>query len=414
MTAAQPFVRRVTIRNYKSIAACDVELGMFTILVGRNGSGKSNFLDALRFVAESLQTSLDHAMKARGGINEVRRRSTGHPTSFRIELQLRLSDDQDATYEFEVTAQQRGGFLVKSERLQIRRPNGSEVGFRVSEGKKVDPINLGGRTNGGLLPSEGFPLPPAATDRLYLVAASGLPDFRPVYDALSTMGFYNLNPQAIRELQSPDPGDILHRDGGNLAGVIGRLTSEAPNEKERILEYLRVIVPEVSEIQRLPLGPSETLEFIQEVSGSKHPWRFHASNMSDGTLRALGVLVAVMQLNSGRNSMRFVGIEEPEIALHPAASGALMDALREGAEQTQVLVTTHSPDLLDRFDPEDTLLVCQSDRGTTTIDRPDDASVKLIKDHLLSAGELLRQDQLTPRSLIYAQPVLAFSEETKE
>jgi predicted ATPase len=63
----EPFLRRVKIRNYKSIGKSDVELGRLNVLVGRNGSGKSNFLDALRFVVDGLQTSLDHAIKARGG-----------------------------------------------------------------------------------------------------------------------------------------------------------------------------------------------------------------------------------------------------------------------------------------------------------------------------------------------------------
>jgi predicted ATPase len=75
-------ITRVIVRNYKSIAACDLHLGPLSILVGPNGSGKSNFLDALRFVSEALGYTLDHALRGRGGINDVRRRSSGHPTHF--------------------------------------------------------------------------------------------------------------------------------------------------------------------------------------------------------------------------------------------------------------------------------------------------------------------------------------------
>ncbi|MCU0913441.1 MAG: AAA family ATPase [Planctomycetes bacterium] len=61
------FLSRVLLKNYKSIANCSVKLGPLNFLVGPNGAGKSNFLDALRFMAESLNTSLDHALRERGG-----------------------------------------------------------------------------------------------------------------------------------------------------------------------------------------------------------------------------------------------------------------------------------------------------------------------------------------------------------
>ena len=77
-------ITRVRLRHYRSIAACDVDLGPIALLVGANGSGKSSFLDSLRLVSDSLQTTLDHALRDRGGIAEVRRRATGHPTHFGI------------------------------------------------------------------------------------------------------------------------------------------------------------------------------------------------------------------------------------------------------------------------------------------------------------------------------------------
>ena len=82
---------RVVLRNYKSIAACDVSPAQLAFLVGPNGSGKSNFLDALRFIADSLRFSIDHALRDRGGINDVRRRSGGHPTHFGIRVEFTLS-----------------------------------------------------------------------------------------------------------------------------------------------------------------------------------------------------------------------------------------------------------------------------------------------------------------------------------
>src|SRR6516165_1847375 len=98
----RPFISRVTIRNYKSIAACQVNLLELMFLVGPNGSGKSNFLDALRFVADALRNSLDHALRDRGGIQEVRRRSGGHPNHFSISLEFQLPDGTTGRYGFRI------------------------------------------------------------------------------------------------------------------------------------------------------------------------------------------------------------------------------------------------------------------------------------------------------------------------
>ncbi len=383
MSHANVFLKRVRIRNYKSIADCDVELGSLTLLVGRNGAGKSNFLDALRFVSDGLETSLDHAIKARGGIAAVRRISTGHPRNLGIDLQLHLPETF-AEYSFEIGSQPKAGFVVKRERLRIFNYRSEMLHeYRIEDEQLV---------------STAAPLPPVSSDRLYLVVASGLPQFRPVYDALQGMGFYNLNPDQIKEVQKPDAGELLRRDGSNLASVISRLSEDRPEVLARIKEYVAQIVPDIVDFERVPVGHHETLSFRQRVTGSEHPWRFYAGSMSDGTLRTLGILVAAMQLVGRQDPVRLVGIEEPETALHPAASAALMGALREAAETTQIVATTHSPDLLERFDPdEDTLLAVVSSEGTTEIGPADEASMQAVRDHLFTAGELLRMDQLQPR-----------------
>lgn len=377
-------VQRVRVRNFKSIGSCDVPLGSLTILVGRNGAGKSNFLKALDFITDSLQTSLGQAINARGGIEQVRRRSTGHPRNLALALDLELADCMTAHYAFEITARERGAFAVKVETLRIRDLSGSTAAqYKVQEGQ--------------IQHSHPSPLPPATSDRLFLVAASGNPSFRPVYDALVSMGFYNLNPEAMKELQSPDAGELLHHDGGNIAGVIARLKADKPEVLKRITDYLETIVPGIRDVERVALGPKETLEFRQEVRGSAHPWKFHAANMSDGTLRALGALTAVTQIAERKRPVTLVGIEEPETALHPAAAGALMDALREAATRTQIVVTTHSPDLLDQVDPaQEDLLIVVLKEGNTSVARPDQATKEAIQDHLYSTGELLRMDQLEP------------------
>jgi predicted ATPase len=210
------------------------------------------------------------------------------------------------------------------------------------------------------------------------------------------MGFYNLNPKLIRELQKPQDGRLLRPAGENIASVIGHLERAAPQSFQIISEYLQTVAPMVREVKRVPVGPMESLQFRQDVAGSKHPWTFFAQNMSDGTLRALGVLTALFQGNSDY-SPTVVGIEEPETALHPAASAALREALQRASEQTQIIVTSHSPDLLD--DPllaAESLLAVEAREGVTRIARLDESARGVMREKLFTAGELLRMNQLSP------------------
>lgn len=381
------FITRVVLENYKSIARCDVRLGPLTFLVGVNGSGKSNFLDSLRFVADSLRGSLDHAVRDRGGINEVRLRSkAGRPTHFGVRLELTLKTGQRGFYAFRIGALREGRYEVQKEECWISAPEAF-----------APPAHYSVRD--GELTSASVKVAPAAVaDRLYLVNASGLPEFRPVYEALSYMGFYNLNPDRIRDLQQSDPSELLSRDGSNLASVLGQLASHAPAAKTRIEEYLAKVVPGVRRVDAKTIGPKETLEFRQQVAEAKHPWRFLAVNMSDGTLRALGILVALFQSTNGqRQKVPLVGIEEPEVALHPAAAGVLLDALREASRSTQVLVTSHSPELLDDEKiASESILAVLADQGLTRIGPLDEVGSSALRDRLYTPGELLRLNQLTP------------------
>lgn len=375
------FLTRVVLRNYKSIGACDVKLGPLTYMVGANGSGKSNFLDALHLVSDALSGSLDNALNERGGLMLVRRSSKGHPNHFTIRLEFVLPSGQAGYYAFNVGALAGRGYEVQTEKCVLGGV-GKGPFFHVGCGV--------------LKGSSEATFPAVTPDRLALVAASGMPVFRPVFEALTGMGFYNLNPKLMRDPQKPQDGRLLKSVGENIVSVIGHLKRIAPDNLNLIESYLQTVVPIMRGLVRKQIGPLETLEFKQEVAGDKTPWRFPAQNMSDGTLRAVGVLTALFQGNKD-HTPSLIGIEEPETALHPAASAALREALSKASETTQVVVTSHSPELLDdkTIEPAQILAVT-SEGGNTRIGPLDDASVSVMREHLFSAGELLRLNQLQP------------------
>ncbi|MEX2617427.1 MAG: AAA family ATPase [Alphaproteobacteria bacterium] len=382
-------IRQVILKNFKSISTCRVDLRDISLLVGPNGAGKSNFIDGFRLISDALNSTLEYAIRQRGGINEVRRRSGGHPTHFAISLRLNLGNGMNGHYALRVGAKPEGAFTVQREQATVSKEGLTDAFFVVEDGNVINA-------------SEEFQTlrPKVESDRLYLTSISGVAEFRVLFDALSGMSFYNIHPEPIKELQPHDSGDRLDRNGWNLAAVIKRLREDQPENLQRIQEYLKQIVPGIEEVSHKSYGPRETLEFRQAVQGQSHPWRFHAAYMSDGTLRSLGILTALFhQTVTEGKSIPFVAIEEPEITIHPAAASIIMDALFEASKKEQVLATTHSPDLLDHPDiKSDSILAVQNIEGETQILPVDEAAVSAIRESLYTAGDLLRVNQLTPNS----------------
>ncbi|HRJ50333.1 MAG TPA: AAA family ATPase, partial [Phycisphaerales bacterium] len=118
-------IKRLSLRQYKSIEHCDFDLGPLTVLVGRNGVGKSNILDALSFVTDALRNTLEYALRSRGGIAQVRRKSASKPTTPGISLEITLPDGSEATYAFGISTVQGATFKVRNEECVVRKAGGS-------------------------------------------------------------------------------------------------------------------------------------------------------------------------------------------------------------------------------------------------------------------------------------------------
>ena len=386
---------RVVLQGYKSIHSCDVSLQQLSILVGPNGAGKSNFIDALRFVSDALRDSLDVALLSRGSIDQVLHQADDRPDRFGIRLDCNL-ENASVRYAFVVKSGSSGAYEVQREDCLVT-PYPSTLGqaafYSIRSGRIAD-CNL--------------PNPPPATPgRLYLARAAGIQTFAPAYTVLSGMGLYNLAPDAIRALQPPDSGRFLRSDGSNAGRVLARLEERSPDLKKLIEEYLASLAPDIAGVAFKAVGPKETLEFVQQLGDASRPRSFFAASMSDGTLRAIGLLIALFQnfASEGRGPY-LVGIEEPESALHPSAIEGLWDILRHAAQRTQLVVASHSTDLLDRPDISDnSILAISLEHGKTHIDELGEGNRSALRERLCTAGELLRMDQLQPqRNVIEQKP----------
>jgi len=368
-------IRLLAIRNFRSIAKAQLRLGDLTILVGPNGAGKSNVLDALRFVSDALSVTPMHALALRGGVGAVRRKGLGgRPNHFTIRLEIELPDERYGVYAFTVGALPKGEFAIDHELCIVHGPGAlHRHEYEIEKGVfKVAPTGVE---------------PRIARDRLALTIVSAKAEFRRLYDFLAGMKFYNLVPELIRKPQDPDPGLSLHRDGANAAAVVRELRT-SNGEFREVCEFLEQVVPGMQEVERIPSGTQETLQFRQDVGDAQgRSLTFLPAGISDGTLRVLGILLAIYQ----RSRPPVLGIEEPESTVHPAAAEVLFDVIRLGTKWSQVLVTTHSPELIDQKGVKvEELRAVEMERGETVVTEIDDSSKQAIRERLCTPGDLLR------------------------
>ena len=390
-----PFISRVRLKNYKSIAECDVRLGPLTILVGPNGSGKSNFLDALAFLSRAVATTPAEAIDERGGLREILRRVPEQTESFSAAIEATvwwgpLPDQKvNASYEFEIGPPARRGirsFEIVTESCELRW---DDQVWRFSADRGAAEIESPDQRTESVL---------FEADRLYLPVASVQQAFAPLFAGLREMRLYNFEPEIMRRPQPPTAGAVLGRAGQHLGDVLGALSTGNRSYKQRIDAYLRAVVPGVSSIEEYHAGQYVTVALEATTGSGGGEVEFGPASMSDGTIRAAGVLAALFQPWVLERRIRLVGIEEPESALHPAAAGVLFDALTEASGHVQVLATSQSADLLDRDDLDVSAIrpVTMTD-GLTLIGEVDDASRENAEKKLYTLGELMRGNQLAPK-----------------
>jgi predicted ATPase len=372
---------RVKLKNYRSIAAADVELQRFTLLVGPNGAGKSNFLDSLRFLVRTMHAPIEQVIEARSGMKSVLRKlpKGGISSSFSIAVEFTIEDGTTGSYSLTVGAGPDGAADIQSEECRVGKDR-----FAI---------------RGGELSHSTLSAPAFTGDRPALVAFGAQPAFAPAFNIIAGMTFYSPNPEKMRQPTSGGPGKVLSRDASNAADVFARLQRDKPAVVERIRGYLESFNPEFKDVMVTETDNYRWLAFRPATNPSG--WRLNSSDVSEGTLRAMGILLAIFQAGSGGNPISLVGLEEPENNLHPAAAGVLLDALLEASLSVPIIASTHSADMLDRKDlPESSLLAVALQDGETIIGPIDDSGKAILHKHLYTAGELMRSNQLTPNRTI--------------
>ena len=378
-------IDRVLVSNFRSLGPnTRLDLGRMTALVGPNGVGKTRSIESLEFIADALRLGLEGAVTKRQGISAIRRWSPTKP--FDISIRVELSEpsegrgaDWRATYSLELAGAD--DYHVKSEFAEVQSVRDGAAtthSFSVTEGEFEGPDPISPKVD-----PRGLVLPLLAADERFSRLAR----------ALTAVRIYRVFPDTLRRPQKFDPQTPMEEHGENWASTLQRLGKSVWDPE--MVPALRRLTGDIDGLRVKPAAGFLIVEFRHgsepPAAGRKKPMeRWFSSDLeSDGTLRVAGILTALLQ----EPPLTLVAIEEPELTVHPGALRILFDFLRDASTRGQVVVTTHSPEMLDCFAPEDIRRVSKRDR-VTSVESLDDGQQKSVKQGLLSSGDLLRSSGL--------------------
>ena len=365
-------IQEIRLQNFRAFERARLSLDELTFLVGRNGAGKSSILDAVEFMREAVTDSLPNALDRRGGFGNVIR--VGAPEDVPLGLALRILAEPSGRptvllYGFQIWPSGRIREVLAVE-------GKSTLGFR----REDDSFETGVRGISSAVPPHRLVLP--------LVVQEGL--WSAVWSTLAAMRTYQLAPDAIAESDEIGRRTDLLRDGRNAGDVLFELQNRRTGEWTLFNQILGQVADGLS-------GVEATLQMRRRIIQARRTLgdssaRFDSLQLSSGTLRSIGILLALFQ----RPRPSLLMVDEVEDSIHPHAIGALLEVAEATASGFPVVITTHSPEVLatEQVRPERVRIV-QWARGTSHLHGLSQGSVESV-DPLNSVGDLLRFNSLWP------------------
>lgn len=400
------------IRNFRSLRM--VQLGRLsqqrqeapltpmTVVIGRNGSGKSSIFDAFGFLADCLKYGVEEACdrNGRGGYEKLHSKAQEGPIAFEIYYR-EAPHERPITYELAIGLDEEGRPYVQSERLRQRRKNqrsgrpfsflileegrgtvwkGDAPGTQLNGNEKVDIEKLWQQEE-----EKGDTEHVELEDRRRLgIATLGAMRQHPRISAFKKFleGWYlsYFTPDAARCLPLAGPQRQLNVHGDNLGNVVQFMEREAKGQLDRILNQMADKIPG---IRRIDTEKTEDGRLLLRFYAQGFAKPFYAQQMSDGTLKAFAYLL----LLALPNPPSLLCIEEPENGLYHKLLDMLVREWRDFASRgngaTQLFITTHQPCLVDNLSPDEVWILEKQQDGFSTARR---ASSSALVENLVQEG----------------------------
>jgi len=350
-----PRIESLRVENYRALRDVKLDnLTPMTVLLGPNGSGKSTIFDVFNFLSECFQYGLRHAWDRRGRGKELKTRGSSGPVTLELKYRERPKTPI-LTYHLAIDEGVKGPEVIE-EWLQWKRGSRGRP-FRFVEFKRGE-----GAAASGEAPDESDTRVPTKLRSPDLIAVNTLGQFSEHPRVAALREFITdwyvsyLSIDQTRSQPEAGPQERLSKSGENLSNVIQYLKEQHPDRLDRIFAVLRQRVPRLERVEAEAMPDGRLLLQIKDAPFDEP---ILARFASDGTLKLLAYLTVLYD----PEPPRFIGIEEPENFLHPRLLPELAEECRAASDRSQLLITTHSPFLLNATRAQEVRVLYRDDRG---------------------------------------------------
>lgn len=337
---------RIQVKGFKSIRELDLKLGSLNVLIGANGSGKSNLIQVFEMLNYIVNERLQVYVAQAGGAGKLLR--FGRKKTEKIELGFYFADGK---YKLELSSTYTDNLLISREDTYVT------LGSEALQSNVTSPTGSVGY-------KETFLTDPSERENNQGKFDEQLLD---IIRSWKVYQFHDTGESSkIKQTQDIADNRILHTDGSNLAPFLYYLKQRQTPYYNQIIKTIQLVAPFFDDFVLEPsrLNP-EKIRLKWREKDSPPDIYFDASMLSDGTLRFMSLATLLLQPDLPSTIL----IDEPELGLHPFAITILVGLLRSTSTKTQVIVATQSTPLVNQLDPEDIIIVDRVD-GQSTFKRP--------------------------------------------
>lgn len=408
------YIKKMHIKNFKSYVDQEISFERMSVIVGSNASGKSNIIDAFRFIKNIIEYGLVDAISLAGGTEYLLNSTIGREEplyfSFETDMDAEMDENEKSVltgfkYEFKLSMNRRGnGYTITEDRFIVCR----EIKYNIDEtphlgnivteysrpgyGKIKEkiiqaPENLGDDIKEKYSLKFAIDYLNKNNEKKELLLTQMLFFIMPRFSFIRLIKIYDFDSKLLKKSSEIAQVSELTENGSNIALILKNILNNS-KDKEQLINLVSDVLPFIEKLE-VKTNYDKSLVYSIEEKYSRKSFKSHY--MSDGTVNIIAIIIALyFETHFG-----ILILEEPERNVHPKLMSKIVEMAQETSKKRQVIITTHTPEMVKCSDIKSLYFVQRDKGGYSRISKPSDSkSVNIFLENEINIEELFLQDML--------------------